>query len=146
MDSCVSWNTQPEHNNLSVVSLVGRIGAFTAQINGEVMEVGSRLIGHEDSGYGGIALLGITGNDEGLAGQWAVLIFLTRLSSNNTHQTTLIKPNWVSPSSSIIVPDATSLSHCSPLLWNSITEAWSQTTGAHPHQRSPSWRSSPDHP
>ena len=67
MDRCVSWNIQPEHDNLTVVLLVGRIGAFTAQINGEVMEVGGRLIRH--SGYSGIALFGITGNDEGLAGQ-----------------------------------------------------------------------------
>jgi len=85
MDSHVSWNIQPEYNNPTVVLLVGRIGAFTAQIDGEVMEVGGRLIGH--SGYSGIALLGITGNDEGLAGQWAVLISLTRLSSNDAHQT-----------------------------------------------------------
>jgi len=85
MDSRVSWNTQPEHDNLTVVLLVGRIGAFAARIDGEVMEVSGRLIGH--SGYSGIVLLGITGNDEGLAGQWAVLISLTRLSSNNTHQT-----------------------------------------------------------
>jgi len=56
-----------------------------ARIDGEVMEVSGRLIGH--SGYSGIVLLGITGNDEGLAGQWAVLISLTHLSSNDAHQT-----------------------------------------------------------
>jgi len=46
MDSRVSWNTQPEHDNPTLVPLVGRIGAFMARISDEVMEVGNRLIGH----------------------------------------------------------------------------------------------------
>jgi len=46
MDSHVSWNTQPECDNPTFVLLVGRIGAFTARIGDEVIEVGDRLIGH----------------------------------------------------------------------------------------------------
>ena len=47
MDSRVSWNTQPERNNLTLVLLVGRIQAFTAPSK-EVLEVGDGLIGHVD--------------------------------------------------------------------------------------------------
>jgi len=45
MDNRVSWNTQPERDNPTVVLLVGRVRAFTARIH-EVLEVGDVLVGH----------------------------------------------------------------------------------------------------
>jgi len=45
MDNRVSWNTQPEHDNPTVVLLVGGVRAFTARIH-KVLEVGNVLIGH----------------------------------------------------------------------------------------------------
>ena len=45
MDNRVSWNIQPERDNLTVVLLVGGIRAFTARTH-EVLKVGDVLVGH----------------------------------------------------------------------------------------------------
>jgi len=45
MDNHVSWNTQPEHDNPTVVLLVGGVQTFTARTH-EVLEVGDLLVGH----------------------------------------------------------------------------------------------------
>jgi len=59
MDSRVSWNTQPECDNLTFVLLVGRIRAFTAPSK-EVLEVGNGLIGHIDIRV--VGWLGVAGD------------------------------------------------------------------------------------
>jgi len=50
MDDRVSWNTQPERDNPTVVLLVGGIRAFTAHIH-KVLEVGDVLVGHVEEEY-----------------------------------------------------------------------------------------------
>ena len=45
MDNRVSWNTQPERDNPTVVLLVGRVRALTAHIH-KLLEVGNVLVGH----------------------------------------------------------------------------------------------------
>jgi len=45
MDNRVSWNIQPERDNLTVVLLVRGVRTFTARTH-EVLEVGDVLIGH----------------------------------------------------------------------------------------------------
>ena len=45
MDNRVSWNTQPERDNPTVVLLVGGVRTLTARIH-KVLEVGDVLVGH----------------------------------------------------------------------------------------------------
>ena len=45
MDNRVSWNTQPERDNPTVVLLVGGVRTFTARTH-EVLEIGDLLVGH----------------------------------------------------------------------------------------------------
>jgi len=45
VDNRVSWNTQPERDNPTVVFLVGRVRALMARIH-EVLKVGDVLVGH----------------------------------------------------------------------------------------------------
>jgi len=45
MDDRVSWNTQPERDNPTVVLLVRGVRTFTARIH-KVLEVGDVLVGH----------------------------------------------------------------------------------------------------
>jgi len=45
MDNRVSWNTQPEHDNPTVVLLVRGVRTFMARTH-EVLEVGNVLVGH----------------------------------------------------------------------------------------------------
>jgi len=45
MDNHVSWNTQPERDNPTVILLVRGIRTLTARIH-KVLEVGNVLVGH----------------------------------------------------------------------------------------------------
>jgi len=45
MDNRVSWNTQPERDNPTVVLLVGGVRTLTAHVH-KVLEVGDVLVGH----------------------------------------------------------------------------------------------------
>ena len=45
MDNHVSWNTQPERDNPTVILLVRGVRTFMARIH-EVLEVGDVLVGH----------------------------------------------------------------------------------------------------
>jgi len=65
MDNRVSWNTQPEHDNLTVVLLVRGVRTFTARTH-KVLEVGDVLVGHvviEGYGWCSWEWLVMDGND-----------------------------------------------------------------------------------
>jgi len=61
MDDRVSWNTQPERDNPTVVLLVRGVRTFTARIH-KVLEVGDVLVGHVVSGRVWLVVVVVAGD------------------------------------------------------------------------------------